>query len=1723
MKKFFTLSYLITCFACVLPINEQRNVSSLGDRNAKDRELSPPVFNQSKSFIEKGPLRSYGLVSLSGDFTGILKLRGQNIHRFLQQTNNSRQELCLLARFPQATGHPLLLLSLVASKQIDPVARTLEHYYLMQNINQATNSQQCSTLNLSSQLNKNFPQESMGYLLNSICPTTCPRSIASEGLRIYHVASGSELTGSFNLRDLRFQLAMSSGTPPPHSSHPSCRNDRQCQALSSNYNCCLEGQCVVDGAVRRGVDQSSSSFGASQQSIALNPAHIARYPQFYYSCPQGSPPDSGGQSPEPSPKDRLLTLRQLYQCTSPPHNEEGLCTITYQEAGPKIVAGQAFHTRNDARDFSKIWSGPKSQQDTFALRGTIWEVTYGAHTLYDQNHFRCMSQGFACYDGSSCTHSVDRCPIVPTPPGGKCHFNSAAGPSGIHSNDNTQDSQCVVIKPSFASPRDALHDRLEITYRVDGKCQRVNSFLAKCEKHYVQGQFDPHDMQVSDHSPGGNIFAIPSYADTTKQLRVFVDGIQVFAGKGADWGRQSGNRIAFSRRIFDGQRVRIEYFVDISGGDGLLTSQDIATTQINSICGCQQDMQCRLTPVMGTQNGVESIVDYACRFPPRFVSDPPLEQTAFLDSRSVPVRYYDVLGHAWDQVGADTPTQDGRAFRYINNNPLQPNNVNSHVGFNEIYGTLSAASQDAKPPLMIPVKAQRTYNIFVNTGQLSSCINCGRDYYSALNRVFPDAFGRPGGGLLPDPTKTSRFRSSGHGSHLRSDDLLFGRACFVPASMLAWSHRANLDINLQRRSRQAMQHFLFANGLQRDWYGFDYGSVIGSFDGVRWFAVGHGRQVKSESNRLYLAINAYFGDLTARGGYTVRINESVSSDPGLLIAKSDGESSGAQCQRYHQCQSDRDCITQLGWDYVCENILGIKTPWPLFDKNALELPDSAKVVNLAKLLGGYGGSFSKRCIYRGRGAICHPDYQAVAADYASSPEPKQERYASSFSPRINGCTANHWCAAIAQDNILATGNALNADFNSKLMRFATASAALNASRNIPPSLKGHRFGLGAKVAGRPLHYHGKETLPPGLLSHIRGNKIKGLCLPGRNLDTNQVTSYGDQHAIRPRHLSNQESGDMVGNIGMTETDEAGFSVSYYNSCPILDDQGELLQFATAPPGDINSIAMGRLSSGQSLTSNALKIFAHQPEVAKLLSPFVSIIDIPALQESRCLRAAGSACFTDLDCGPSPLIHSVLKNFEPSELLPGNSYEAKYWQEELTCAQRAEPLSASYDLKQNVCCRGKGKKLTIGSRDPSAQSQGLITHLVAGYDDDVSAGGVGGIALDSLMRNTRTQIIFADTQEDPMLFPPLQVAKDDNCPVGGNITNARDCPTGGEHPLGQFNTFGAIAERTCCTGHWVREFHPDNGGGHHWLPGKMQSLDKTNFACLNYNIVQPLPPLPKISVEACLDGGDSRCDCSDVDNEACYIRSIPGREGDRYNKFFSSLELTGIPQVLIQSDSPGHLESGDPITCLSPPTEGAATVNAVIPETIKPQGAGPAQAQAEFEHDTTNLFYYKASDANNFHSSIKQIFSPDEVSCCIPPGSQGIIDAVAEKACCSGRIVSQGGVQRCCLEDYTNVTVFFNRYVSSMLQDLPASQFDPFTGRPLDRNKVRQIALSKNVCCSGRVKSGRALSSLRIPTAEGDATKVRRFIQGNGNEDNLQGEATLYDFGRRWNTDIYCVP
>ena len=80
------------------------------------------------------------------------------------------------------------------------------------------------------------------------------------------------------------------------------------------------------------------------------------------------------------------------------------------------------------------------------------------------------------------------------------------------------------------------------------------------------------------------------------------------------------------------------------------------------MCGCEGGLRCGLTPVKSSEDGMEKIVDYVCAYSDPPVAAPPLEQIVYLDSKSVPVRYYDIFGKAQDDLDSSTPPQDGRPF-----------------------------------------------------------------------------------------------------------------------------------------------------------------------------------------------------------------------------------------------------------------------------------------------------------------------------------------------------------------------------------------------------------------------------------------------------------------------------------------------------------------------------------------------------------------------------------------------------------------------------------------------------------------------------------------------------------------------------------------------------------------------------------------------------------------------------------------------------------------------------------------------------------------------------------------------------------------------------------------------------------------------------------------------------------------------------------------------------
>jgi hypothetical protein len=160
--------------------------------------------------------------------------------------------------------------------------------------------------------------------------------------------------------------------------------------------------------------------------------------------------------------------------------------------------------------------------------------------------------------------------------------------------------------------------------------------------------------------------------------------------------------------------------------------------------------------------------------------------------------------------------------------------------------------------------------------------------------------------------------------------------------------------------------------------------------------------------------------------------------------------------------------------------------------------------------------------------------------------------------------------------------------------------------------------------------------------------------------------------------------------------------------------------------------------------------------------------------------------------------------------------------------------------------------------------------------------------------------------------------------------------------------------------------------------------------------------------------------------------------------------------------------------------------------------------------------------------LKKVFSENEVNCCVAAGGTIPQNANANM-CCTGTLTNQDGEARCCLDDFSDVTVYLNRYVSSEGRGLPASSYDAKTGYIKDPGQVFAIAQAKNLCCSGNIVQGNVIHDLFIPLQDGNRLpqgKSRRFAYRTDAIDNNSETGSIgdiYDAGLRWNTHFYCAP
>jgi hypothetical protein len=1580
-----------------------------------------PTFSFEGLFIQEGATQTATSLSLALNFSDTFLIRGKELTSYLRTLPESTR-MCLVTRFEtSSTSGPALVLAAKRRSFTDLVKKTTEFYLQLAPAEKLTNQADCAGVVSS---NAFYSLIDLHQSSNSSLSSTAPLLVFSNATPV----------PVLNFSRFRFTI-----TAANSSTANTCVESSVCGARG--FDCCLEGQCAKDGAERP--DGSlKPNYSIARSDVLSNPERFVLYPEIYFVCPTrpgstNSSTQSGSPNPEYEARIRLMEMNHLYQCLNQVEGEFSYCTVKFPNASQKINSPSPVFSPGDLGYFDDINFSQLNNSFTSAPSSyNITKIFYGGETLYEKDLI---------------------------------NLNSADGSFENIGNDNLTDAQGVRITRALGAT--ALDDTLYLTYRVDGTCSRISSTLAKCQKTYIHDSDNPSS---TFHHDDTLFYKLPDYADVSPEanLIVKVGGVLVTEENGITWRRYRNSNsqgIEFFQQIFKNQQIEITYYVK-NNVSNLLKSRQDQQARVNTMCLCPANSACNLRPIYNEQNNLSN---FECVYSTTTSSSPPINQRVEVSNKNTPHRYYDINGVAHDDPSGAL-NQEGLAYSYQNNNLLRPSNLTTYTGFNEIYGSFyKTIVSAAKPAKVVSVKKDKIYDIYTDTGFFSTCPSCGFDYYSTLQKIFPENFTGKGGGYSPDYLASSRQRSTGI---YRSDDLLFGRACFVPASMIPWTHNSASSVTLQRRQRLASQHFLFANGYQRDWYGFDYGSLIGSFDGVSWFSIGNARRIKAKSNKLFLAVNAYFGDLNTNSTYSVSVSETVNFSQD--IPDHDSETDGAECQRAHFCSNDNDCIRQLGYDYSCQSVSSISTKWPLIDANGTETVGE-RSTTLLSLIGGSNGQ-SKRCVYRGRGAPCHPNVTA-----------------SSISG-LTACSPNNMCQPLSGSN--------SNRFNDRIARFANTPVSQNFDNQSPtPS---DTVGLGARLLGRPFDYFGDKSPPSGSTSSLGGNNVTALCVPGKNISL--ATSTLDLNNLAPSTSQRKTTSDKI--LGQGTTISPTPSTKYLNACTITNSSGLNLHYSNLSLGQSSLLTPGIT---QNLSSGLLNLAPLINQGIFSTTGATQALSL-GVQSNACLRAPGAACFSDLDCAPSPLISEKTRAANLSSLL--NSAEISFWQEEMICGNpeikylQLGVANGAFDIRKNSCCRETGRDFTVFTETDSSPHRWCLDTTPGGVNSVPLIAGLN-TALTSSSRYSRVHSVYDTFTCNPneLSQRPFALSLDAN----GNFAQAF------QQIQAQYKTLDTLNKRTCCTQNWIRNFHSTNGGGHRWGRDKMQVINKSIFRGFNWAPRK----IPDLNNQAAYS-----CELNAYNLEDCEIRNFSDTDKQKYLTFFSSLELIGIPQVAIMSQDDINMTNtnqddhsfSSPVGL--PPFEPYTSTPKYIVPLLPPM---PSMGDAAFI--SNNKRYFSAASAGN---ELKSVFSDKDFSCCLPTGA-AIADTTTPDQCCTGNISSTGEstVRRCCLPDYTDVTLYLNRYVSSQGSGYPDSAYDPSTGEIKDPGLVETIEASKNICCSGKTARGVAIRKLPIPITGGlwvnqsDAWTTRfTYLDNSIDNNNRFGPiGQLFDAGVRWNNHVYCIP
>lgn len=899
-------------------------------------------------------------------------------------------------------------------------------------------------------------------------------------------------------------------------------------------------------------------------------------------------------------------------------------------------------------------------------------------------------------------------------------------------------------------------------------------------------------------------------------------------------------------------------------------------------CGCPagytDDERAQKCPDWGVRplykSSVETtanIIDFYCYTPvPENPIGPITNLNVTVPSRSAPHRFYAVDGTNYDDISKVSTSiiQEGEDFYYLDAaNRASP--INGSYNINSVLGRMNVGLSQTHPAKMVNVELGKTYILSATRGYFTPCTQCAKDSWFQTFTAHPATTG--GNGLRASGYTTSRDTYSANSTLGNYEDTHFGRACYVPVTMIPFSHKKESTLLAQRQNRLKTQATYYINGYQRDWYGFNKGALIGSFDGVSWFAVGTGRRITATTTKLYLAINAAFLDIADRTDTVVNIIPDISAnvaadfdfDPSVAISDPKQNQAGT-CQQFHQCSTDTDCVTQLGWEYTCADVSQMRSRWPIYDTEAKEVSNQEKTGTIFEILANTTtqGPTGKRCVYRGAGAPCVRDYTSLNGKY---------------NQKNLTCAPNFYCAALTTNR-----------FNNELVRS-------------PNEFDDIFFGMDTNVLGRPLKYvTANKSLPSEVITNIKYNGATdglglssteiedlGICRPGRAISATASTSHSTPDT--------QKRTDYISQIGSCDSTASGVNRTVI--CPAIGPDLDYAPYNYTPP-DTNSATVAQLRQMQNSCGGEAK------NSSNLLSAFASIeggslqvlqrINQPIMAADACLRRAGSVCHTDLDCGPNKMHEETVGSMALS-YFGGTEAEQNYWKESLVCGQgNAIPTFGSsnyynYQLNQNRCCREVGKDFTMYTSGPATivpENMGTNVNLVT------SRLSVSDPKANYRYSRYTVSKTAAMTGTYPSVNAVAEPAKD------------------------QWRVINETGSLTCCGGGWIRKFAD---GTHDWKVKNRLSLETSNFSCLNYRT-----PLVDPDYSAFGDSKDQIVQAS-YQREYEYFCKYPGNNGCMQILYRDISGYQILPPRVYEPSDPSYLEADD--TATVPPWATAAPYGA----------------------------------------------------------------------------------------------------------------------------------------------------------------------------------------------------